>query len=144
MKSERTAMPTTAVPTKVDQFGQRIGARLNANSEKLDHGITERLRFAREQAVALLAAQPGLVSVGKRQSTVLSLGGGSAGNWGKFSILLPTVVLVVGLFCIDSAQDQYRAEELADVDVALLTSELPPLAYTDPGFIQFLQSTIRD
>ena len=32
----------------------------------------------------------------------------------------------------------------ADVDVELLTAELPPVAYTDPGFVQFLRSTIRD
>jgi hypothetical protein len=28
---------------------------------------------------------------------------------------------------------------LADVDMALLTDELPPQAFADPGFIQFLQ-----
>jgi hypothetical protein len=54
------------------------------------------------------------------------------------------VVLLVGLFCIDAVQDQYRADELADVDLELLTAELPPVAYTDPGFVQFLRSTIRD
>jgi len=28
--------------------------------------------------------------------------------------------------------------------VELLTAELPPVAYTDPGFVQFLRSTNRD
>jgi hypothetical protein len=41
-------------------------------------------------------------------------------------------------------QDQYRADELADVDVELLTDELPPAAYTDPGFIEFLRTTPRN
>jgi hypothetical protein len=31
------------------------------------------------------------------------------------------------------------SRELADVDMALLTDELPPQAFADPGFIQFLQ-----
>ena len=34
-----------------------------------------------------------------------------------------------------------RANELAaEVDAALLTDDLPPAAYTDPGFAQFLKT----
>jgi hypothetical protein len=33
-----------------------------------------------------------------------------------------------------------RASEIAAVDAELLTDELPPAAYTDPGFLQFLRS----
>ena len=143
MKSERTTMPATAPPSKADQFGQRLSARLSAGAQKLDHDISQRLRVAREQALARLATQPSLASASQRHGAVLTMGG-RLGSWAKLSSLLPMVVLLVGLFCIDAVQDQFRADELADVDVELLTAELPPVAYTDPGFVQFLRSTGRD
>ena len=36
-------------------------------------------------------------------------------------------------------QYDYRANEVAEVDSALLTDDLPPHAYTDPGFLHFLK-----
>ena len=33
------------------------------------------------------------------------------------------------------------ASEIAEVDAALLTGDLPPSAYADPGFVQFLKSS---
>ena len=143
MTSERTTMPSTSLQSEADQFGQRLSARLTMGAQNLDHDISQRLRVAREGAVARLAAQPGLVAASQRHGSVLSLGG-PISNWGKFSSLLPMLLLLVGLVCIDAVQDQFRADELADVDVELLTAELPPVAYTDPGFVQFLRSTIRD
>lgn len=143
MTSKRSTMPCAAPLSHADRFGRRISARLNAGAQNLDHDIAQRLRIAREGAVAGLAAQPNLVTASQRHGPVLSLGG-PIGNWAKLSSLLPVVVLLAGLFCIDAVQDQYRADELADVDLELLTAELPPVAYTDPGFVQFLRSTVRD
>ena len=140
MTSERSTMPANASPSQADQFGQRVSARLNKGAQNLDHDITQRLRVAREAALAQLAAQPGLVSASQRHGAVLSIGG-PLGAWAKLSTLVPALVLLVGLFCIDAVQDQFRADELADVDLELLTAELPPVAYTDPGFVQFLRST---
>jgi hypothetical protein len=50
------------------------------------------------------------------------------------------VALVAGLLVISVVQDDDRASELADVDSALLADDLPPAAYADPGFAQFLKS----
>jgi hypothetical protein len=44
-----------------------------------------------------------------------------------------------GLFTISTWQEEHSAREMADVDAALLTDALPPAAYTDPGFAQFLK-----
>jgi hypothetical protein len=35
--------------------------------------------------------------------------------------------------------EEKRSNELAEIDVEILTGELPPAAYTDPGFAQFLR-----
>ena len=54
-------------------------------------------------------------------------------------LILPLIALLVGLVAINIIQDDDRANELAEVDAALLTDDLPPSAYTDPGFTQFLR-----
>jgi hypothetical protein len=52
------------------------------------------------------------------------------------------VALVAGLLFINAEQNDDRARELAEVDVALLTDELPPAAFADPGFLQFLKTDL--
>jgi len=42
---------------------------------------------------------------------------------------------------ISVIQEERRTDELAEVDSALLTDDLPPAAYTDPGFAQFLKTS---
>ncbi len=143
MTSKLSPLRANATRPEADQFGRLLSARLSAGSKNLEHDIVQRLCVAREQAVSSLSNQRELVSAGQRQGSAMSLGG-PLGSWAKFSSLVPMLVLLVGLFCIDAMQDQFRADELADVDVELLTAELPPVAYTDPGFIQFLRSTARD
>jgi hypothetical protein len=50
------------------------------------------------------------------------------------------IALVVGMLLIYSIQNDNRARELAEVDVSLLTDVLPPEAFADPGFVQFLKT----
>ena len=50
------------------------------------------------------------------------------------------MVLAGGLIVINSVQNDRRASEVAEVDAALLTDDLPPSAYADPGFAQFLKA----
>jgi hypothetical protein len=68
----------------------------------------------------------------------LSLGAPWKG-WTPLASLFPMVLLVVGLLTINMVLDEYRANEVAEVDAALLTDDLPPTAYTDPGFVHFLK-----
>jgi hypothetical protein len=35
-----------------------------------------------------------------------------------------------------------RADELAEVDSDLLTDDLPTVAYTDPGFVEYLKANL--
>ena len=54
--------------------------------------------------------------------------------------MLPLIALVAGLLAINAFQNDNRAQEVAEVDSALLSDELPPAAFTDPGFVQFLKT----
>ncbi|MDM0112414.1 DUF3619 family protein [Variovorax sp. J22R133] len=134
-------MNTRLSPSTVDledRFGTRIAARLTAGNQELPHDIGERLRSARTQAVArrkVVQMRTATAVVGN--GGAVSLGGGW---WTRIGSVVPLVALVAGLVAISVLQDDNRASELAEVDAALLTGDLPPAAYTDPGFAQFLKS----
>ena len=54
--------------------------------------------------------------------------------------VLASAALAAGLITINIVQNDDRAVDVADLDAALLTDDLPPQAYTDPGFLQFLKT----
>ncbi|RZI77996.1 MAG: DUF3619 family protein [Variovorax sp.] len=122
-----------------EQFARRLAARLTAGSAELPHDIGERLRVARQQALARRKLAP----VRAATSVVVSSGGSATlggGWWTRVGAAVPLVALVVGLITISVLQDENRANDLAEVDAALLTDDLPPAAFTDPGFAQFLKT----
>ena len=55
MKSSQFLPPNAEFEARADRFGQRIAAGLTAHNAALPHDVTERLRFAREQALARAA-----------------------------------------------------------------------------------------
>jgi hypothetical protein len=130
-----------------DQFGLRIAAQLNAASLDLPHDISERLRAARTRAVAArLMPQTRLqTSQGVNHQNgvgLLNFGDEGLNIWSRLASVLPLIALVAGLAIIQNIMDNDRANELAEVDAALLTDDLPPSAYADPGFLQFLKTPI--
>ena len=54
-------------------------------------------------------------------------------------MVLPILALLAGLVAIDDRLDTKTAQDLARVDAALLVDDLPPAAYADAGFLQFLR-----
>lgn len=128
---------STANDAAEARFGHRVAARLSAGTDAMPHDISERLRVARAQAVARRKQtdRPAAVVVGAGGAALL----GSVW-WNRFGAVLPLVALVVGLVSISVWQEDQRFKELAEVDSALLTDDLPPAAYTDPGFAQFLKA----
>ena len=50
------------------------------------------------------------------------------------------VALLGGLLAIDHLQSRSQIDAATDVDSALLADDLPPQAYSDPGFLEFLRS----
>jgi len=126
-----------------DRFGLQVAVRLSEAANNLPYDISERLRAARAQALA----KQKIAVIGI--ATEVAVSGGAAsltfGNehlswWNRIVAALPLLALVAGLIAISVIQNDNRANELAEIDAALLTDDLPPTAYTDPGFTQFLKS----
>lgn len=125
-----------------DRFGRLMAARLTSSTAELPYGVSERLRASRVQAIA--RRKPAVVRIA---SSVTASGGAAAltfgegpSLWNRVASILPLVALLAGLFLIHSFENERRASEVAEVDAALLTDDLPPSAYADPGFVQFLKS----
>ena len=129
-----------------ERFALKATSFLSAAAADLPHDISERLRAARVQAVAkrkVTKAQmaAGVLNVGG-SSAVLSGGNDGLGWWGRIGAVMPLVALIVGLLTINSVQNDNRAQEVAEVDAALLIDVLPPAAFSDPGFLQFLKTSL--
>ena len=125
------------------RFALRITARLTEVSQDLEPDLAERLRFAREKALTrarqvrnteIGAAQAGAAGGGR------GLAQGGSGWWFRFAAAAPVVVLVAGLMLIQRWQDHAQVSVAAEVDAALLSDDLPPKAYSDAGFAEFLKT----
>jgi hypothetical protein len=124
---------------QADRFGHAVALRLSGGADDLPYEARERLRAARVRALAARKKpEVAPVVVGRGASATLALGERTWFN--RIASVLPLVVLAAGLVMIHSIQTERRATELAEVDAALLTDDLPPAAYADPGFVQYLKS----
>lgn len=132
-----------------DLLGLSIATRLLGSTQDLPHDITERLRVARMQALAkrrVLKSQ--LV-----QSASFNANGTAAVNydgrddrslWNRIASILPLLALIVGLMTIAIVAENNWTSDIAEIDAELLTDDLPPDAYTDSGFVQFLRLKQND
>jgi hypothetical protein len=141
-----TNSPLNRTEVLQDRQGLKLAAYLSLGAAELPHDISERLRVARVQALS----QRKVTKLGSAR-TVVTNGGSAAltwghddslGLWGRIGAILPLIALVVGMLLINSMQNDNRARELAEVDVSLLTDVLPPEAFADPGFVQFLKAEL--
>jgi hypothetical protein len=132
----------------VARYALRVTARLS-EAESTPDDVAERLRFARERALGrarelrAVVARPQTTAVGVG---VLALSGGprpSSPKWARFGWILPMLALVAGLVVIQYQQVGAQVAAAAEIDFDLLKDELPPAAYSDPGFLEFLK-TPRD
>lgn len=132
------------LPDGVDAAGRILAHHLLQSPDEISPNMQQRLRAAREQAVdkrrQALALQSQVVW---RQAAQ-----GAAGHswfehrppvWRFFGTIGMVLFLLVGLWMIDSVQHDEFVSETAEIDRMLLTDELPPAAYLDPGFKHFVK-----
>ena len=133
------------------RFAQRVAAALTEQQVvNPRRDIDERLRVAREQALGRArvatrrAGAPAAMATGGG-TAALGGPGSSEGSpwWLRLSSLLPLALLLAGLLMIDRHYTQSQIEAAAEVDAALLADDLPPEAYRDPGFAEFLKGERR-
>ena len=126
--------------TEADQFGLTAASLLRQGTQSLPAGIKDRLYAARLKALSV--KKPEKVRVA--QHVLASSSGnwftGSRSFWDNVGWLAPLAVLVFGLIGIAQWQQDSRINDIAELDVALLTDDVPPDAYADSGFLGFLKN----
>ena len=130
------------------RFALRVVARLTEQTADLPQDVNERLRFAREQALTRAravrtAATPATSTAAMGHSMALGGGQENSGWWVKVAAVLPLIALVGGLVLIEHWHRGSQIAAAAEIDASLLSDDLPPAAYSDPGFVEFLK-TPRD
>jgi hypothetical protein len=135
-----THFKSPTVPEEV--FGRRVTARLAPAENDLPHEISQRLKSARmlalsKRKVAVTEVAAATVNLGTTMA--FQIGEVPMNLWRKFMATVPLVALILGLVSIEVLQDDLTATEVANVDAELLIDELPPEAYANPGFVQYLR-----
>ena len=143
MNQSNTSPSLAAFETLQSRFALRVAAGLTERAEALGSDLSERLRFAREQALERgRAARPAAASpqLGVTPSGAAVLGQSGWGWWSRIGAVAPVFALVSGLFFIQTWQDKAQISVAAEIDAALLADDLPPKAYSDAGFAEFLKA----
>jgi hypothetical protein len=145
--------PSLSTQRSAEAAQARIALRLTAALTELqrtsvDADIDARLRFAHDQALAAARSArtkqaPAPARVGISGGAAI-LGGGPDTDfnpwWLRLGSLLPLAVLLLGLFMIDHQYTRSQIEAAAEVDAAILADDLPPEAYRDQGFVEYLKT----
>ena len=61
--------------------------------------------------------------------------------WNVVAVTAGAAAFAVSFLVVQAVNDARETSELAEVDTMLLTDDLPPEAYSDPGFMRFLRNT---
>lgn len=128
-----------------EHLGRLVAKSLDQNLENLPAHLTQRLEKARELAISKKKPEKSYAwkfsfnFAGVNTSSASSKSGQS--SWLKnLGSIAPIIVLLVGLAGIAQWQEDARIDDIADIDAALLSDEVPPDAYADNGFWVFLKN----
>ena len=126
-------------------FAYKVRHALNEHADQLPASTTDRLAAARKVAmlrkkahVPVQAAQRQLAGgighqIGNRIGSLFSLA-----SLGRMGVALPLLALVAGLAGIYQVEEEQRIADIAELDAAVLSDELPLTAYLDQGFNAYL------
>ncbi len=126
------------------EFAYQVRRALDEQLTALPASTTDRLYAARKMAIA--RKKPNTVYATAPRFAGAFAGALGAGNpfdeslsWlGRVGIAIPLLVLILGGFGIYQLEQERRINDLADIDTAVLTDELPLSAFLDHGFETYL------
>lgn len=118
-------------------FAYKVRHALNEHLDHLPPSTAERLASARKMAVSRKKAHAP-VRLAQRQLAGNIAAFFSTPLMNRVGVIVPLLALVIGLAGIYQHEEQERVAELAELDAAVLSDELPLTAYLDQGFNAYL------
>ena len=125
---------------QADLFGRTSATLLRQGAQNLPANIKDRLHAARMKALSVRKPEKVLMQKPVFAGSRASWTSGPNSLWDTVGWLAPVVVLIFGLIGITQWQNDSRINDIAEVDAALLTDDVPPDAYADSGFMAFLKN----
>lgn len=119
-------------------FAYKVRHALNEHLDHLPPSTTDRLASARKAALARKKPHAP-VQLAQRQLAGNIGALFSLSFLGRMSVIVPLLALVAGLAGIYQYEEQQRIAEMAELDAAVLSDELPLTAYLDDGFNAYLE-----
>jgi hypothetical protein len=116
----------------------KIRHALNENIDALPASTAERLAAARARAVARKKADAPRKHEARPLFSIHSML--SMAGLGRVAVAAPLLAAVFGLAGLYQYEQQQRIAELAELDAAVLSDELPLTAYTDHGFNAYVEA----
>jgi hypothetical protein len=141
---------SNALDHKETEFALKVRRALDENINSLPAASLDRLAAARRTAIARKKPQSAAVSAPVFAPALAGAGmapsfgapgsepAGKRGRFSRLALAWPVLALVIGLAGIAYWEDQQRTAELADIDAAMLSDNLPLGAYLDHGFNAYL------
>ncbi|HEY2021559.1 DUF3619 family protein [Paraburkholderia sp.] len=138
----------SSVENRELQFARQLRRALDETTASLTPATVDRLAAARRAALA--RKKPETVSAPVFVPAFAGMPTGLAGRpdagvaprrrspLRRFALAWPVAALVVSLIGIAYWEDHQRTAELADIDAAMLSDDLPLNAYLDHGFNAYL------
>ncbi|KGF82527.1 hypothetical protein IA69_06905 [Massilia sp. JS1662] len=116
----------------------KIRHALNENLDNLPASTTDRLAAARAAALARKKADAP-VRAQQQQRASFDLGALFSMQWvARAAVVAPLLLMAAGMVGVYQYEREQRAAELAELDAAVLSDDLPLTAYTDHGFNAYL------
>jgi hypothetical protein len=138
----------TALDHKETEFALKVRRALDESITTLPAASLDRLEGARRMAiarkkpekvaVAAPAFEPALAGAGGMAGSFQAAPPVKRGRFSRLTLAWPLLALAIGLAGIAYWEDQQRTAELADIDAAMLSDNLPLDAYLDHGFNAYL------
>jgi hypothetical protein len=121
----------------------QICRHLDQAAEQVSYRVQERLAAARAAALSKVPdSDPQIDPLMPAPRNKADADGRSPWWWRLAAIAAP-LLLLVGIFLADVVHQEQSAAELAEVDAALLTDDVPLVAYADHGFGVYIKNSRR-
>lgn len=118
---------------------------LDRSAERLPYRVTHRLAASRATALAQVPVrQPDTVPASALRPARAGEAGVAGGppplSWRIAAVVAPILIVGAGLAGISLWDSWQRADDIADIEAAMLADDVPIAAYADRGFGVYLQN----
>ncbi|HMW77126.1 MAG TPA: DUF3619 family protein [Rhodocyclaceae bacterium] len=124
---------------KSEQFARRVGLALNQGLQEIPPAASRRLEAARHQALERQKLSQAQLALSTGAGAGWTLRFGSSHRY--LRNILSISALLLGMWIAFYWHSHQYVTEIGDVDSALLADELPPEAFLDNDFFEWLKDS---